>query len=389
MADPFEEFEFKPLTEGLGFHKKAEKIKTDIKATNLGRETARPSHSSIFADFEAPVTPTAAPAFKAMTTPSSSTLAARETMKTASQSISELMASLPPSLDFLDDKQDLTRPSESVRASTLSFSTTSSSASSAPTAPLAGPSGAGAMASDRSTDRSNERMMDRPQIFQPLAREEYKATLATGPTVGSVLPAPGTKAGASLSMTPAAAAVQAPLIQPSPYRDRMTEGFAKAFPQGEKAKAATTATPAEAAAGLVPVAANFAAALIDAMVVAGISTILLVCIITITKINLIALLTNASTDGSTQLNLVFLATAVLQIYMLISRAFAGATLGEWAFDLQVGTNEQQRKLSYPAQVLWRSVVTTVTGLILLPLLSFAFNRDLSKYLTGLQLYRRL
>lgn len=388
MADPFEEFEFKPLTEGLGFHKKAEKMKTDIKATNLGRDLGRdlgrepgrasaaesasrsPSHSSIFSDFDAPVTPTAAPAYKSMTTPSASTLAARETMKTASQSISELMASLPPSLDFLDDKQDLTRSTEPTRSSlnsaahsgTLSFSTTSS----APTTPLAG--------------------HDRPQIFQPLAREEYKTNLGTGPTVGSVLPAPGTKAGASLSMTPAAATIAAPLVQPaSPYRDRMTEGFAKAFPQGEKSKATST----EAAAGLVPVAANFAAALIDAMVVAGISTILLVCIITITKINLIALLSNASTDGSTQLNLVFLAMAVLQIYLLISRAFAGATLGEWAFDLQIGTNTQQRSLAYPAQVLWRSIVTTATGLILLPLLSFAFNRDLSKYLTGLQLYRRL
>jgi len=59
--DPFEEFEFKPLTEGLGFHKKAEK-----------------------------------PAAKAEAQPSQ----AQQTQK--SQSISELIASLPPAMDFLD-----------------------------------------------------------------------------------------------------------------------------------------------------------------------------------------------------------------------------------------------------------------------------------------------
>jgi hypothetical protein len=36
MKDPFEEFEFKPLTEGLGFHKKAEKpIKAPISLRNM------------------------------------------------------------------------------------------------------------------------------------------------------------------------------------------------------------------------------------------------------------------------------------------------------------------------------------------------------------------
>ena len=36
--DPFDEFEFKPLTEGLGFHKKAEQLKSDVKSTRLDQE---------------------------------------------------------------------------------------------------------------------------------------------------------------------------------------------------------------------------------------------------------------------------------------------------------------------------------------------------------------
>jgi hypothetical protein len=280
-----------------------------------------------------------------------------ETSRSASQSISELMASLPPSLDFLDDKQDLTRKSE------MPFGAT-------PIAPA--PSA-------------------RPQIFQPLAPRET-STIASGPTVGSVLPAPGTKAGsAQTSAAMAAPLIGAPAIAGgaatsnarSGYRERMFESFGKTVPKAEQTETTTSSTE-----GLAPVAVNFSAALIDGMVVAGISTILLVCIITITQINLVAMLSNASTDMATQKNLVFLFLAVLQMYMLVSRAFFGATLGEWAFDTQLGTETQQRKLVYPLQVVARMFLITITGLFAIPLLSFAFKRDLGKYLSGLQLFRR-
>ena len=337
MADPFEEFEFKPLTEGLGFHKKAEQLKSDIKSTMAQMPTAAAR----------PMNPAPAPIVS-------------ETSRAASQSISELMASLPPSLDFLDDKQDLARPAVTPMAPM------------APSTPIT-PS-----------------MTARPQIFQPLAREEYKSSIASGPTVGSVLPAPGTKAGGTFAAaqtstmaagTPAASAT----IGGATYRNRMSESFAKTFPidsaRTETAKIANSE-------GLVPVAANFSAGLIDAMVVAGISTIMLVCIITITHINLVAMLSNAKTDGPTQANLAFLFVAVLQMYMLVSRAFFGASLGEWAFELQLGTSAQHKSMTYPLQALLRMLVVTVTGLFALPLLSFAFGRDLSRYVSGLQLYRR-
>ena len=100
------------------------------------------------------------------------------------------------------------------------------------------------------------------------------------------------------------------------------------------------------------------------------------------------MLSNAKTDGATQLHLGLLFLAVLQMYMLTARAFFGATLGEWAFELQMGTDKDQQRGIYPVQVMLRSLIMTFTGLILIPLLSFAFNRDLAKYLTGLQLYRR-
>lgn len=340
MTD-FEEFEFKPLTEGLGFHKKAEKIKTDIKATNLARETTAravpevPPRSVLFGDDD-PVA------------------ASQPAPRSATQSISELMASLPPSLDFLDDKQDLTRSGLTSRPAPTSAAT-----------------------SVASTAMSEA---DRPQIYQPLGRREEKPASQ----ISSVLPAPGTKAG--LSATPAAATIPAPTA-PSPYREKLNESYARAFPHAEKTKSQETEA-APNAEGLVPVSANFAAALIDAMVVAGIATVFLVCILTITKINLVGLLTNARTDGATRTHLLMLTLAVMQGYMLVSRAFFGASLGEWAFDMQLGTDAQQRKPWYPLQVIWRTILTTVTGLVVLPLLSFGFRRDIGKYLTGVQLYRR-
>jgi hypothetical protein len=103
---------------------------------------------------------------------------------------------------------------------------------------------------------------------------------------------------------------------------------------------------------------------------------------------LVGLLTNAHTDGATRIHLVTLTLAVMQMYMLVSRAFFGASLGEWAFEMQLGSEAQQRKPIYPLQVIARTLVTTLTGLILLPLLSFGFGRDIAKYFTGAQLYRR-
>ena len=189
-----------------------------------------------------------------------------------------------------------------------------------------------------------------------------------------------------MSATSASATIPAPM-SPSPYREKLNESYARAFPHSQKSKVQEPEIETNAE-GLIPVPANFAAAFIDAMVVAGIATVFLVCILTITKINLIGLLTNARTDSATHMHLAMLTLAVMQMYMLVARAFFGATLGEWAFEMQLGTDAQQRKPWYPLQVIWRTLVTTMTGLVVLPLMSFGLGRDVAKYFTGVQLYRR-
>ena len=384
--DMFGDFEFTPLTDGLGFHKKAEKIKSEMKNTNIGFD-ASPTRSglpetprtSAFGNLfgsptkSGPVETEFMPAREPLgrdTSSSSSSLSSGDRLsRPASQSISDLIASLPPSLDFVDSSSSKEAARESAR--------------------------------DASRESGGKQGgFSRPQIFQPIAREDFKTP---GPTIGSVLPTPGTRAGGGVSMAPAMAA---PLIgsgagvstptMPTPgapaagsqYRDKMNESYAKAFPQmGGKREAATPAPVAQTERAKT-VAQNMPGAILDGMVVLGISTIFLVCILAITHVNLMGLLTNANTDVATQFHLGLLFVAVLQMYMLTARSFFGASLGEWAFDLQIGTIAQQRGSLYPLQIAWRTMLITFTGFFVIPVLSMIFKRDLAKIATGVELIHR-
>lgn len=367
--DPFDDFEFKPLTDGLGFHQKAEKIKADVKSTRLDDSPRVPEAPPRFTDSPSPFGASAA----TVSSKSSSSSRSPDIARPASQSISDLIASLPPSLDFHET------PSPIAPAPTKSASPA------------------------------------RPQIFQPLARPENKSsdkqnelksplasmTALAGPTIGSVLPAPLAKSTPPLSTsstsgsTSGSTSLGGPVggsvggAAGSPYRDKMNESFAKAFPQAEQ-RTRVAATPAVETGKSQKLTAvhNIPGAILDGMVTLGISTIFLVCILAITRVNLMGLLSNANTDVSTQVHLLMLFVAVLQMYMLTARSFFGASLGEWAFDLQVGTDDQQRSALYPLQVAWRTLLVTFTGFLLLPLLSMIFKRDLAQPLTGLELVRR-
>ena len=322
--DPFEEFEFKPLTEGLGFHKKAEQIKAD-------RDGSRLAHDRVARTIpdRPPVTSSPSPPAKNAGTTFTGTLSAANAMPTpASDSISKIMATLPPSfgspgLDFLED---------------------------APTKKLT--------------------------------------------------PVPGALAGG----VPAA-----PAYKNAEFQSRLEESFAKAFPKsavrarGEaelpkepkgifgktrvRANAATIKTPVKTVAGemLFTRPSSIPSAIVDGLAVLGISVLCLVIILLMTKADLVGLLTNAQTDGAAQLHLGILYVVMLQLYMLVCRSFVGATLGEWSFDTQLGTNEDQQQAAYPLKVVGRTLIMTATAFVL-PIVSYLMDRDLLEPITGLALY---
>ena len=76
------------------------------------------------------------------------------------------------------------------------------------------------------------------------------------------------------------------------------------------------------------------------------------------------------------------------IYSLLCHCFLGATLGEFAYRVQLGTNYQFRSPFYAFRVLWRYTLMFLTGCVVLPLFSWALRADLLGYLSGLSLWKR-
>lgn len=320
MSDPFDEFEFKPLTEGLGFHNQAER---SAKTTSSAR----------------PQAPT----------------------KNLSDLLESFATSAEPSLDFLDRQASSAAERESRETHEMREQREISELRAAARIP-----------------------QTPPQIFQPLARHDFIEERNSQPEVKSAylsdFPAPGTKAGSQNFSTP-----NVPLK--TDRRTSLEEGFARAFPHADKQRGRAALASAQPLL-LIETAPNWIAAGLDTMVTVGLSTLLLVLILAITKADLLALLGNAATDEVTLINLGLLLLAVQQMYMLVSRAFFGATMGEWAFDMQLGRIEQQSTASYPFKVVLRTLLVTGTGLVVLPLLSTLFGRDVASWLCGVQLYRR-
>ncbi len=131
------------------------------------------------------------------------------------------------------------------------------------------------------------------------------------------------------------------------------------------------------------------AAILDAIVVLSLSQIFLVAMLFVTETSLDTLVYSLTQDLMTQISAVMLFVVVLQIYVVVSRSLFGCTLGEWTFDCQMGKDEQVKQGYYPIQNIWRSLLMIGTGIVVLPFFSLLFRKDLARYLTGLQLYRRV
>ncbi|MCE3010204.1 MAG: hypothetical protein LW875_06305 [Proteobacteria bacterium] len=93
--------------------------------------------------------------------------------------------------------------------------------------------------------------------------------------------------------------------------------------------------------------------------------------------------------GLTTLRLEWILPASAFLYLCISRVFLGYSLGEWACDLRVGTIEQRLHPKYSLRVVTRMALIFGTGVIVLPLISMLFRRDLVGRLTRTELIEPL
>jgi hypothetical protein len=139
---------------------------------------------------------------------------------------------------------------------------------------------------------------------------------------------------------------------------------------------------------LVPVSFNIGAAFLDGAIVLALSLIFLVALVSVTGIDVVAVLASAQVDLAAQLSLAVLYLAVLEMFLILSRSFFGKTLGEWTFDMQLGEDEQFDRASYPFKVLFRSIINLVTGFVLLPFVSLIIGKDIAGKISGVRLFRQ-
>lgn len=345
-------FDFKPLTKGLGFDKKTDASATPLTSKPAARST--PSDMS-FAD----------PFGK------SDTIA--EPLKRASTRLDSILFE-KPTLDLsknLDSKQ---------MGSSQLGGTQANKASSAPLfeKPLEWNN------NPPKTSRSIAEMLNalppsidffdeekavkqkEAKVYKPIGRIDYTPALPDislpSDKAENYLPANDQKADISLDNT-----------------------LEKAFPKvGFRRPFFHQAVEVQPQFTEIPV--SFTSAVLDGLVILGLTALLLVGLILITKIDLIAVVlhSSASFDVWSELAAVFM--GVYLLYYMVARGFWGSTLGDWAFDIHLGTAEERLKWFYPYQVVLRMAVLAVTGFIVFPIVSLIMKKDAAESFSKLRLY---
>lgn len=305
-------FDFKPLTTGLGFDKKAEE--------------ARPQRQVVAA-----TTPVAGPATSSVVVSEAKTVKSKDSMATsglelfersldkdnsqeASRTIKDMLNALPPSLDFVDNNVS---------------------------APV-------------------------NRNYMPVGRTEYSVN----------------KDLAEPSMNAPAIDLKDPSLDIS-----LDNTLEKAFPKVGFRKPFFHQT-VEIQQQFTPVTASFTSSVIDALVISGLTALFLVSLIVFTKVDLIAVILHTQAPLSVWLEIGAIFVGVYLLYYMCTRGFWGSTLGDWAFDIQLGMEEDRLKWYYPALVIWRMALIAVTGFVILPIASFVAKKDLAGKISGVRLYAK-
>lgn len=282
-------FEFRPLTKGLGFDKSTGERKSTGQRVVRPQTQAKALEKAQFMMPEQSFEPT----------PNNTPV---------SRSLKKMLDSLPPSVDFMEDK-----------------------------------------------DRDLR-----------LARPEMPITPYAPPAFTPEVPAPALK---------------------SDFDITLNNSLSQAFPKEEVSKRFfhQLVTP-------IPqykeVPSSLASAIIDGMIVLGLSSLFVITLVAITQIDLLRMMNSQEMSARAVVELGLLYLGVTLVYFMLARGLFGSTLGDWAFDVQLGSDDERRHLGYPLQVVFRTLVVMVTGVILLPLASMIFGKDLAYYVSGLKLYSR-
>jgi len=133
---------------------------------------------------------------------------------------------------------------------------------------------------------------------------------------------------------------------------------------------------------------SFTSAIIDGGVCLGLTLALVTLVVALTSVDVNTMLASQVATLQTLLDIAILFLGSTAVYYTVSRSLFGSTLGDWAFDVQLGTRKQRRHLMYPLQVLFRCCLIMATGFLLIPLISLGFRKDIAHTFSGLRLYMR-
>jgi hypothetical protein len=129
--------------------------------------------------------------------------------------------------------------------------------------------------------------------------------------------------------------------------------------------------------------------ILDAMMILALSLVFTIDMLLVTRVDLIRNLTQPVIGNILFISLAAMLLAVITLYYTICRSFLGFTLGEWAFELQMGTDEERNSAYYPLKVTARSLLSLVTGFVLLPVISVIVRTDLAGRLTQTRLTKKV
>lgn len=132
----------------------------------------------------------------------------------------------------------------------------------------------------------------------------------------------------------------------------------------------------------------FTALFLDLMLVTASTLLFLVALLAITKIDLLQNIKNPDDQGSVYISLFLLFCSVAFIYYVSFRAFLGYTPGEWAYDQKIQIRGDKVDFFALTKITLRGVLIFISGGILIPLISWAFDKDFLGEFIDLPLVRK-
>jgi hypothetical protein len=310
--DELDNFDFKPLTTGLGFDKKAEQAKVQ-KKTFI--ETPKISADTVI---EESLPSMSFKETKSTTPDLFERSLEKDKVEESSRTIKDMLNALPPSLDFAD-KATSTIPSRN---------------------------------------------------YSPVGRAEYVTPAYDKPKMP--LDAKGEIATDLLKNN---------------MDISLDNTLEKAFPKVGFRKPFFHQT-VEIKPQFTPVTASFTSGVIDALVIGGLTALFLVCLVMVTQVDLIAVILHTQAPLSVWLEVGAIFLGVYCVYYMWTRSYWGSSLGDWAFDMQLGLETDRLKASYPFIVIARMIFIACTGFVILPLISFIAKKDILGSITGVGLYSK-